>query len=164
MSAQQLESGIIADYHTTGEKHIRDKAVASLSKFLSNGQVKAGEEEQALAVGDLDWSKEWPVDKRLAPLEMAKLWKGIFFCSSASPSPELSTTLADPPYLRLGFWMSDKPLVQQALASSLAGLVLDVRPKDRKAGRVERFRAAMTYLRGFWEATVREWSGLDRLR
>lgn len=60
--------------------------------------------------------------------------------------------------------MSDKPLVQQALASSLAGLTLDVRPKDRKAGRVERFRAAMTYLRGFWEACVREWSGLDRLR
>jgi ribosomal RNA-processing protein 1 len=60
--------------------------------------------------------------------------------------------------------MSDKPLVQQALASSLALLTLDVRPKDKKAGRVERFRAAMCYLRGFWEAVVREWAGLDRLR
>lgn len=66
--------------------------------------------------------------------------------------------------------MSDKPLVQQALASDLARLTLDVRPKKPKgenapaAGRVERFRAAMTYLRGFWEAIVREWSGLDKWR
>lgn len=61
--------------------------------------------------------------------------------------------------------MSDKPLVQQALAQDLANLTLDVRPKSKTAaGRVERFRAAMCYLRGFWEAVVREWSGLDRLR
>lgn len=72
--------------------------------------------------------------------------------------------------------MSDKPLVQQALADSLAGLLLDVRPKlKRRAveegevggtgqGRVERFRSALCYLKGFWEAIVREWEGLDRLR
>jgi len=63
--------------------------------------------------------------------------------------------------------MSDKPLVQQALANDLAALVLDVRPrsaKGRSTGRVARFRAALSYLRGFWEAVVREWGGLDRLR
>ncbi|ORY72397.1 nucleolar protein,Nop52-domain-containing protein [Leucosporidium creatinivorum] len=139
----------LGKFLASSEKHIRDKAVASLSKFLSAGNKKStnaqGDDEDAdaeLVVGDLDWSKECKVDKRLAPLEMAKLWKGIFFC----------------------FWMSDKPLVQQALAQALANLTLDVRPKSKTAGRVERFRAAMCYLRGFWEAVVREWSGLDRLR
>lgn len=61
--------------------------------------------------------------------------------------------------------MSDKPLVQQALAQDLANLTLDVRPKSKtKNGRVERTRAALCYLRGFWEAVTREWAGLDRLR
>lgn len=63
--------------------------------------------------------------------------------------------------------MSDKPLVQQALAVDLALLTLDVRPKIKDArsnGRVARFHSAMSYLRGFWDAIVREWSGLDRLR
>lgn len=57
--------------------------MASLSKFLSAGQIKPlveGEQEPELPVGDLDWSTEWKVDSRLAHLEMAKLWKGIFFC------------------------------------------------------------------------------------
>lgn len=66
-----------------------------------------------------------------------------------------------------GFWMSDKPLVQQALANDIALLTLAVRPKkgpERPLGRVARFRSAMCYLRGFWEAVVREWEGLDRLR
>lgn len=63
--------------------------------------------------------------------------------------------------------MSDKPLVQQALARSLALLTLDVRPKNgvgRETGRVERFRSSLCYLRGFYDAVVREWSGLDRFR
>ncbi|GAA5887252.1 hypothetical protein JCM3774_004754 [Rhodotorula dairenensis] len=61
--------------------------------------------------------------------------------------------------------MSDKPLVQQALAQNLADLTLDVRPKSKiRNGRVERFRSAMTYLRGFWEAIIREWSILDHHR
>lgn len=73
-----------------------------------------------------------------------------------------------PPLTRdAGFWMSDKPLVQQALANDLALLTLAVRPKvkaGRPQGRVARFRSAMSYLQGFWDAIVREWSGLDRLR
>ncbi|KAJ7619196.1 nucleolar protein,Nop52-domain-containing protein [Mycena polygramma] len=64
--------------------------------------------------------------------EMDKLWKGIFYC----------------------FWMSDKPLVQQALASELAELLLTVTSVS----------SSLSILRGFWEATVREWNGIDRLR
>ncbi|KAJ6503362.1 nucleolar protein,Nop52-domain-containing protein [Mycena vitilis] len=64
--------------------------------------------------------------------EMDKLWKGIFYC----------------------FWMSDKPLVQQALASELAELLLTVNSVS----------SSLSILRGFWEATVREWNGIDRLR
>ncbi|EDR15800.1 rRNA processing protein RRP1 [Laccaria bicolor S238N-H82] len=64
--------------------------------------------------------------------DMDKLWKGIFYC----------------------FWMSDKPLVQQALASELAEIVLTITT----------FPSSLFFLRGFWEATVREWNGIDRLR
>ncbi|GAA5900340.1 hypothetical protein JCM6882_002311 [Rhodosporidiobolus microsporus] len=156
-SAPSSSTPPLGKFLASSEKHVRDKAVASLSRFLSAGRITkpaskatgAGddedEEEQAedLPVGELDWDDEWEADSRLAPLEMAKLWKGIFFC----------------------FWMSDKPLVQQALAQALADLTLDVRPKSKtRNGRVERFRAALCYLRGFWEAVTREWAGLDRLR
>ncbi|KAH9486505.1 Ribosomal RNA processing protein 1-like protein B [Psilocybe cubensis] len=64
--------------------------------------------------------------------EMDKLWKGIFYC----------------------FWMSDKPLVQQALATELAELLLTITSTS----------ASLAFLRGFWETTVREWNGIDRLR
>jgi ribosomal RNA-processing protein 1 len=68
----------------------------------------------------------------LPPAEMAKLWKGIFYC----------------------FWMSDKPLVQQALATELAELLLIISSSE----------GAFAFLQGFWQATVREWGGIDRLR
>ncbi|EGN93116.1 hypothetical protein SERLA73DRAFT_145957, partial [Serpula lacrymans var. lacrymans S7.3] len=90
-------------------KKVRDKAVQNLAIFLSNDSENA-----------------------ISELEMAKLWKGIFYC----------------------FWMSDKPLVQQALASELAGLVLTITSTP----------SALKFLRGFWMMTVREWSGIDRLR
>lgn len=63
---------------------------------------------------------------------MAKLWKGVFYC----------------------FWMSDKPLVQQALASELAEILLTISTTS----------SSLAFLRGFWEMTVREWSSIDRLR
>jgi ribosomal RNA-processing protein 1 len=50
--------------------------------------------------------------------------------------------------------MSDKPLVQQALASELAELVLTISTAS----------LALEFLKGFWEAIVREWNGIDRLR
>lgn len=53
-----------------------------------------------------------------------------------------------------GFWMSDKPLVQQALATDLAELVLTITTTT----------TSLNFLRGFWETIVREWNGIDRLR
>jgi hypothetical protein len=53
-----------------------------------------------------------------------------------------------------GFWMSDKPLVQQMLATELAELLLTITSTE----------ASLAFLRGFWECTVREWNGIDRLR
>ena len=50
--------------------------------------------------------------------------------------------------------MSDKPLVQQALASELAEILLTI----------ESTTSSLAFLRGFWETTVREWNGIDRLR
>ncbi|SCV67775.1 BQ2448_5386 [Microbotryum intermedium] len=151
----------LGKFLASSEKHIRDKAVASLAKFLSAGHKRSNaaqgdddDDEAPLLVGDLHWDTETVIDKRLREMEMAKLWKGIFFC----------TFNVELPRVERGFWMSDKPLVQQALAQDLANLTVDVRPKAKDAGRVERFRAALAYLRGFWEAVVREWSGLDRLR
>ncbi|KAI9444884.1 Nop52-domain-containing protein [Lactarius indigo] len=61
-----------------------------------------------------------PERPHLSSHDTDKLWKGIFYC----------------------FWMSDKALVQQALASELANI----------------------FLRGFWKTIVREWDGIDRLR
>lgn len=76
-----------------GDKSTRDKAVASLSRFLSAGRLNhlgplaAGaqeeeQEEEQLPVGELNWDDEYEVDARLQPLEMAKLWKGVYYCAS----------------------------------------------------------------------------------
>ncbi|GAA5913932.1 Rrp1p [Sporobolomyces salmoneus] len=137
----------LGKFLASSEKPIRDKAVASLTKFLSAGKLplKNEDEKEELLGGDLDWDKEWKPDSRLDELEMAKLWKGIYYC----------------------FWMSDKPLVQQALAQTLADLTLIVRPKSTKPeknGRVERVKSTMAFLKGFWVTVCREWVGLDRLR
>jgi ribosomal RNA-processing protein 1 len=50
--------------------------------------------------------------------------------------------------------MSDKALVQQALASELANILLSV----------ENTTASFEFLGGFWRTIVREWEGIDRLR
>jgi len=50
--------------------------------------------------------------------------------------------------------MSDKPLVQQALAGELAELILAITSTT----------ASLAFLRGFWTTVVREWNGIDRLR
>ena len=64
--------------------------------------------------------------------------------------------------------MSDKPLVQQALATDLAELLLRISPpRDGMSEgdfEAQRLDAALAFLRGFWEAMVREWAGIDRLR
>lgn len=63
--------------------------------------------------------------------DLFKLWKGLFYC----------------------FWMSDKPLVQQALANDLGGLILDV-PEDN----------VIPFITAFWKVHCAEWHGLDRIR
>ena len=50
--------------------------------------------------------------------------------------------------------MSDKPLIQQGLASELSEVLLVLNSLD----------AALSFLEGFWRAVVREWTGIDRLR
>ncbi|KAG1783542.1 Nop52-domain-containing protein [Suillus placidus] len=99
----------LGKYLASSEKKTRDKAVKNLAVFLSNDSENV-----------------------LPDLEMAKLWKGIFYC----------------------FWMSDKPLVQQALAGELAELILTITDVP----------SSLNFLRGFWTMTVREWNGIDRLR
>ncbi|WWC95579.1 hypothetical protein V866_002444 [Kwoniella sp. B9012] len=107
------------------DKKVRDRAIAGLIAFLSQGGDTEGESSSYV---------------RLDDDEMAKLWKGLFYC----------------------FWMSDKPLVQQALAADLAELLLQIKPKT--ASSQDRFDASIAFLEGFWDAIVREWAGIDRLR
>ncbi|KAL5535299.1 hypothetical protein ACEPAF_3393 [Sanghuangporus sanghuang] len=99
----------LGKYLASTDKKTRDKAVKNLAAFLST-----------------------PAQNAFSKYEMAKLWKGIFYC----------------------YWMSDKPLVQQALASELADVLLEISSLE----------ASLAFLRGFWEAVVREWNGIDRLR
>jgi ribosomal RNA-processing protein 1 len=66
------------------DRPTRDKAVLSLRTYLSGR-------------------------RDLPPLELLKLWKGLFYC----------------------MWMSDRPLTQQALANSLADLVSVLPPASQ---------------------------------
>ncbi|KIJ22054.1 hypothetical protein PAXINDRAFT_160020 [Paxillus involutus ATCC 200175] len=109
MPACLSNSPPLGKYLASSDKKTRDKAVKNLAIFLSNDENNV-----------------------MSDIEMAKLWKGIFYC----------------------FWMSDKPLVQQALAQELSELVLTI----------SNVPSSLNFLRGFWITTVREWSGIDRLR
>ncbi len=61
--------------------------------------------------------------------------------------------------------MSDKPLVQQRLAADLAELVLVIQSRGTASSSTEAStEAALHFISGFWEAMVREWAGIDRLR
>ncbi len=57
--------------------------------------------------------------------------------------------------------MSDKSLIQQALASDLSELLFLIDPGSSSGDRLD---AALAFLEGFWKAIVREWTGIDRLR
>ena len=110
------------------DKKTRDKAIKNLSVFLSVSGSDA-----------------------LPKNELAKLWKGIFYCacvSSLLTSDALTLTQIK------GYWMSDKPLVQQALATEIAEIILEITDVS----------VSLAFLRGFWESTVREWNSIDRLR
>ncbi|XP_076822295.1 uncharacterized protein LOC143468783 [Clavelina lepadiformis] len=64
--------------------------------------------------------------------ELIKIWKGLFYC----------------------MWMSDKPLVQEELAISMAELL----PLLRNV------KTSMLYFETFLATMHREWRGIDRLR
>jgi hypothetical protein len=53
----------------------------------------------------------------------------------------------------IGFWMSDKPLIQQALANDLGALVMEMPATN-----------AIPFLKAFWQIHCQEWHGLDRIR
>lgn len=95
------------------DRKLRTKSLESLRNFLSARQVAS----------------------TLSPLDVLKLWKGLFYA----------------------LWMCDRPLPQQALAQDLADLVY-VLP-DREGGEV-----VAAWLRGFWATMAREWTGIDVLR
>ena len=56
--------------------------------------------------------------------------------------------------LEEGYWMSDKPPVQQALATELADILLKIPDPS----------SSLLFLKGFWKSVVREWHSIDRLR
>jgi ribosomal RNA-processing protein 1 len=60
--------------------------------------------------------------------------------------------------------MSDKPLVQQRLASDLSSIILQIDPKSAEEDTLARDMAALDFIQGFWEAIIREWVGIDRFR
>ncbi|KAJ8652790.1 hypothetical protein O0I10_011596 [Lichtheimia ornata] len=67
----------------------------------------------------------------LSKSDLLKLWKGLFYC----------------------YWMSDKPLVQQALAQDLGSLLLDLSTDS-----------FIPFLEAFWEIHCTQWHGIDRIR
>ncbi|KAJ2764566.1 hypothetical protein IWQ57_005122 [Coemansia nantahalensis] len=70
-------------------------------------------------------------DDEFTYMEMLRHWKALFYC----------------------FWLSDKPLVQQELSWSLAGLVLGCKGGNRAA-----------FVRAFWDTLCREWFHVDKHR
>jgi ribosomal RNA-processing protein 1 len=61
--------------------------------------------------------------------------------------------------------MSDKPLVQQRLATDLAQLILVIQSNEAaSSSETSSTETALHFIAGFWEAMVREWAGIDRLR
>ncbi|KAL1951142.1 hypothetical protein VTO73DRAFT_291 [Trametes versicolor] len=99
-----------------------------LGKYLASTDKKTRDK----AIKNLAAFLSDPSRDALPKAEMTKLWKGIFYC----------------------FWMSDKPLVQQALATEIAEILLTI----------TNLSVSLDFLRGFWETTVREWNNIDRLR
>jgi len=69
--------------------------------------------------------------KKLSPFAVLKLWAGLWEC----------------------FWLSDKPLVQQALAADLADIQLQVQPVN-----------AFLFLDGFVQTMMKTWTRVDYLR
>ncbi|KAJ9094817.1 hypothetical protein QFC20_006832 [Naganishia adeliensis] len=130
------------------DKKVRDAAFANVIDFLSNGgitQLLAPLEDAGGVIPRTAEEESQDIRRgQLPPLEMRRLWKG--------------------------FWMSDKPLVQQRLASDLSSIILQINPRsttdgeDEEEASLARDMAALDFIEGFWEAIIREWVGIDRFR
>ncbi|KAF8899012.1 Nop52-domain-containing protein, partial [Infundibulicybe gibba] len=103
-------------------------AAPPLARYLASTEKKTRDK----AIKNLSIFLSDAQQDAISKPDLDKLWKGIFYC----------------------FWMSDKPLVQQALAAELAELILTITTTS----------STLAFLRGFWETMVREWNGIDRLR
>lgn len=119
----------------SNDKKVRDKAVKSLKSFL------AGKRAEVAVEADDDWAAATEMEARYSELELLMLWKALYYC----------------------MYMSDKPLVQQQLASTLADLLLLIRPQETNSS-VARFRTALAFLRAFWTTVLRQWPSIDRHR
>ncbi|KAJ9095311.1 hypothetical protein QFC21_005677 [Naganishia friedmannii] len=134
------------------DKKVRDAAINNLTAFLSNGgitKLSAPLEDASGGIVMMADTEDEPETRhgQLPPVEMRRLWKGLFYC----------------------FWMSDKPLVQQRLATDLSEIILQITPQDEGDDDEEeqglaRDMAALDFIQGFWETIIREWVGIDRFR
>ncbi|KAF8140566.1 nucleolar protein,Nop52-domain-containing protein [Boletus edulis] len=92
-----------------------------------------------------------PLGKYLASSDKKTRDKAVKHLALFFSSPENN---ALPESRSPSFWMSDKPRVQQDLAQELAELLLTITS----------IPSSLSFLKGFWISTVREWNGIDRLR
>eukprot|EP01116_Phalansterium_solitarium_P002861 TRINITY_DN1317_c0_g5_i1.p1 TRINITY_DN1317_c0_g5~~TRINITY_DN1317_c0_g5_i1.p1 ORF type:complete len:587 (-),score=298.27 TRINITY_DN1317_c0_g5_i1:991-2751(-) len=107
------------------------------SKEISNKEISFGKRLAAVDKATRDQgvrvlSRWLAKQQHTTELEMMKIWRGLFYC----------------------MWLSDKPLVQQELAESLAKLVHSL-PNDD---------SALLFIQAFWRTIEQQWHTLDRLR
>lgn len=139
----------LGKFLASNDKTTRDRAVDALRKFLAGGTSTDDMLQNGLFQTKLpleSWDTAESVKHRFDEIELAKLYKGLFYC----------------------YWMSDKPIVQQQLAQDLADLCLIIRPSklpdDPLLAQVSTTQAALTFWKGFWKALELEWQGVDRHR
>ncbi|KAJ1660887.1 hypothetical protein IWQ61_000242 [Dispira simplex] len=99
---------------------------------LTNFGKRLGSNEKEVRDRAVETLLQWLSNSReVSQEEMVKIWEGLFYC----------------------MWMSDKPLVQQALADQLSSALLTIH---------ESF--FLLYVRAFWSVLFKEWRGIDKHR
>ncbi|CAG8977738.1 hypothetical protein HYALB_00012173 [Hymenoscyphus albidus] len=125
MESSTIEQTPFVKQLAANDRPTRDQALESLKTYLSGRHRPT--RDQAL-----ESLKTYLSGRRsLPPLELLKLHKGLFY----------------------SLWLSDRPIPQQNLASSLASL-LGVLPAE----------TLIPFLRAFWQTMAREWTHIDVLR
>ncbi|KNZ54511.1 hypothetical protein VP01_292g10 [Puccinia sorghi] len=142
----------LGKFLASNDKATRDRAVDALRKFLS-GRVAPEEDifqydsfQPELIPQHKKWEQIHLKHPRLDQIELAKLYKGLFYC----------------------YWMSDKPIVQQHLAQELADLCLIIRPAQPSADpllhQIYTTHEALSFWKQFWAELCSEWQGIDKHR